>query len=363
MDADSQLPTLIISAGGTGGHIFPALAVAKQLEKDYRIIWVGGSSGMEVNLVPKHGYLLEQVAIGGVRKKGIFKKLMLPWTMFRALSASVRILRRHKPQVIIGFGGYAAFPIGFAARLAGKPLIIHEQNSVAGLTNRILASVANKVLTAFPNVLLSKKTVVVGNPVRQEIVDARRVTNKLEYSNSGKLRVLVVGGSLGAQILNQIVPLACAKIPGHILSVTHQIGKNGDSEKVSADYAAAGIRAKVVRFIDNMAQAYNEHDVIICRAGASTVAEVAAAGICAVFVPYPHAVDDHQTGNALYLVRENAAYLLPQTSLNPESLAERLLILTPENCNQMAQAARKLAIIDSTARIVCEIEKLAKYKK
>lgn len=360
MTAECKLPTLIISAGGTGGHIFPALAVAKQLETDYQIVWVGGNSGMEVNLVPQHGYPLEQIAIGGVRKKGILRKLLLPLTMFKALIAAIKIIHRHQPVIVVGFGGYAAFPIGFAARLVGKPLIIHEQNSVAGLTNRILSKVANQVLTAFPNVLASKKTLVVGNPVRQDIIGSGSVLDMLESLPTDKLRILVVGGSLGAQVLNDTVPTACARIPTHVALVTHQIGKSGDVDKVTTAYLRAGVNAKVIKFIDNMAEAYHHHDVIICRAGASTVAEVAAAGICAIFVPYPHAVDDHQTGNALYLVREQAAYLLPQTSLTPESLANQLVELTPETCNQLAIAARKLAITDSTARIVSEIKKFTK---
>lgn len=360
MTAKRKLPTLIISAGGTGGHIFPALAVAKQLETDYQIVWVGGNSGMELNLVPQHGYLLEQITIGGIRKKGLLRKLLLPLTMFNALIAAIKIIRRHQPVMVVGFGGYAAFPIGFAARLVGKPLIIHEQNSVAGLTNRILSKVANLVLTAFPNVLASKKTLVVGNPVRQEIVDSGSALDTSALPSTDKLRILVVGGSLGAQALNDMVPAACARITTHIAGVTHQIGKSGDMDKVTTAYLRAGVNANVVKFIDNMAEAYHQHDVIICRAGASTVAEVAAAGICAIFVPYPHAVDDHQTGNALYLVREQAAFLLPQTSLTPESLANKLAELTQPTCNQLAIAARKLAITDSTARIVSEIKKFTK---
>lgn len=364
MTAKKSLPTIIISAGGTGGHIFPALAVAKQLEDEYQIIWVGGSQGMEVNLVPEHGYPLEQIVIGGIRNKGLLRKLLLPLTMFKALTRAIKIVRRYQPVMVVGFGGYAAFPIGFAARLMGKRLIIHEQNSVAGLTNRILSKVANRVLTAFPNVLPGKKTLLVGNPVRQEIVDSGvALATSTTASETDKLRILVVGGSLGAQALNEVVPAACSEISAHVASVTHQIGKSGDSAKVCTAYQQAGIDAVVVKFIDDMAEAYHQHDVIICRAGASTVAEVAAAGICAIFVPYPHAVDDHQTGNALYLVREQAAFLLPQTTLTAKSLADKLTKLNPAVCHQVAIAARKLAIDNSTARIVTEIKKLINNKK
>jgi UDP-N-acetylglucosamine--N-acetylmuramyl-(pentapeptide) pyrophosphoryl-undecaprenol N-acetylglucosamine transferase len=353
-DKTSQA-TIIISAGGTGGHIFPALAVAQLLTSlNYRVVLVGAKHGLENTLVPEHGYLLETVSVGGIRNKGILRKLMLPYTVLRSVSSCLAILRRHKPLAIIGFGGYAAFPIGIAARLFGSPLLIHEQNSVAGLTNRILAKFANRVLTAFPNVLPSRKTQVVGNPVREAILEIS-LENKLATLNTTDgLRVLVVGGSLGAQVLNDVVPMACAKLGRHIKSVTHQVGR-GDAAAVAKSYVGNGIQAEVVKFIADMAGAYAWHDVIICRAGASTVAEVAAAGMCAIFVPYPHAVDDHQTGNALYLVKDNAAYLLPQTNFSIETLVATLSELTPLRCHETGIRARQLAILDSTEQIVQNI--------
>lgn len=341
---------IIISAGGTGGHIFPALAVAKQLADSYDVVWVGGKVGMENQIIPQNGYPLETVSVAGVRNKGALRKLMLPLTMLRALFECYLILRKHRPTTVIGFGGYATFPILLAARILGKKTLIHEQNSVAGLTNRALAKIVNQVLTAFPNVLGGAKTQLVGNPVRQEIIDI--VPAKV--NTTGKLNILIVGGSLGAKALNDNVPLALNSIKDKIGVITHQVGRN-DGSTVADYYREHGLNAQVVNFIDNMAEAYSNSDIIICRAGASTVAEVSCAGKCAIFVPYPYAVDNHQTHNANYLVEQKAAFLLPQSKLTPESLAGLINELNPEKCQQIGIKAKSLAITSSTELICATI--------
>lgn len=339
---------IIISAGGTGGHIFPALAVAKELTCNYNIIWVGAKTGLENQLIPKHGYVLETVSVAGVRNKGFLRKLSLPWVLFKALWQCIYILLKYNPCATIGFGGYATFPICLGSRLFAKPVLIHEQNSVAGLTNRVIAKIATRILTAFPGVLPSPKTVLVGNPVRKEILELGSQEQRVRETD--KLRILIIGGSLGAKVLNDTVPLAVAKIGGHIAEVIHQVGR-GDLETVQSLYAQYGIKAFVTNFIDDMARAYLSSDVIICRAGASTVAEVAAAGVAAIFVPYPYAVDDHQTTNARYLSEHGAALLIPQPELTADGLARVLAELTPGKCHRMATQARQLAILDATHRI------------
>jgi UDP-N-acetylglucosamine--N-acetylmuramyl-(pentapeptide) pyrophosphoryl-undecaprenol N-acetylglucosamine transferase len=343
-------PVVIISAGGTGGHIFPALAVARQLADKYDIVWVGGKVGMENQIIPQNGYPLETVSVAGVRNKGALRKLMLPLTMLRALFECWLIIRKHRPVAVIGFGGYATFPILLAARILGKKTLIHEQNSVAGLSNRVLAKLVNQVLTAFPNVLSSTKTQLVGNPVRQEIIDI----TPANANTTGKLNILIVGGSLGAKALNDNVPLVLNSIKDKIGVITHQVGRN-DGSTVAEYYREHGLNANVVNFIDNMAEVYSNCDVIICRAGASTVAEVSCAGKCAIFVPYPYAVDDHQTHNAAYLVEQGAAFLLPQSKLTPESLAILINDLNPDSCQQIGLKAKSLAITDSTAQICSAI--------
>ena len=344
-------PVIIISAGGTGGHIFPALAVARQLTDSYDVVWVGAKVGMENQIIPQNGYPLETVSVAGVRNKGVLRKLMLPFTMLRALFECWCILRKHRPTTVIGFGGYATFPILLAARILGKKTLIHEQNSVAGLTNRVLAKIVNQVLTAFPNVLNSTKTQLVGNPVRQEIID---IAPPASTNTTGKLNILIVGGSLGAKALNDNVPLALNAVKDNIGSIVHQIGRN-DGSTVADFYREHDLNAQVVNFIDNMAEAYSNSDVIICRAGASTVAEVSCAGKCAIFVPYPYAVDDHQTHNAAYLVEQGAAFLLPQSKLTPESLASLIDELNPEKCQQIGLKAKSLAITNSTELICAAI--------
>ena len=341
--------TIIISAGGTGGHIFPALAVAAALESAYNIIWVGGKVGLETTLIPQYGYKLHPVSVTGVRNKGLFRKLLLPVTMFKALVQSFLILWRYRPVAIVGFGGYATFPIALMGKLFGCSVIIHEQNSVAGLSNRVLSHIAKVVLTAFPGVLVSKKTFVVGNPVRHSISQVPAPEVRLLPATT-QLRVLVVGGSLGAKALNETVPRALATIAGHLAEVVHQVGR-GDVAAVTELYQQAQISAQVLSFIEDIAAVYATTDVIICRAGALTVAEVAAAGVAAIFIPYPAAVDDHQTHNAEYLVKAAAAILIPQAQLSVERLATVLAALTPAKCQQLAIRARHMALLDSTEQI------------
>lgn len=345
--------TIIISAGGTGGHIFPALAIAKQLQNSYKIIWVGAKTGLENTLIPQHGFLLETVTVAGVRNKGLLRKLLLPFTLLRAHLECLKILLKHRPAIVVGFGGYATFPITLTAKLLFKPVVIHEQNSVAGLTNRILAKVANKVLVAFPAVLAGSKTLLVGNPVRQEIIAAFQ-NKDISSEDVAGLRVLIIGGSLGAKALNDNVPLALAKLGNKVAEVTHQVGRS-EIEPIAEIYRQHKVNVKVVNFVEDMAAAYTNADLIICRAGASTVAEVACAGIAAIFVPYPYAVDDHQTVNTRQLVAAGAAQLLPQTNLTPDSLAEIIRNLSHTQCQAMGQKARSISIIDSTERICQQI--------
>lgn len=342
-------PVIVVMAGGTGGHVFPALAVAHRLsEAGYRVIWIGNRSGMEAALVPKHGFEMAWVSFGGVRGKGLLPKLLLPFNLLVAFAQALGILLRVKPRAVIGFGGYSSFPGGMMAVLLGKRLVLHEQNAIAGLANKVLAKVADSVLTAFPGVL--PRATWCGNPVRKEIV-ALPIPAERYGARSGALRVLVIGGSLGALALNEVLPRALALLPAaERPQVTHQSGAK-HIEELRAAYAAAGVSAATFAFIDDMARAYADADLIICRAGAMTVAEVACAGVAALFVPFPFAVDDHQTANARFLADKNAALLVQQAALTPESLAAQLRGLTRERCLAIANAARTFAKPDATADV------------
>ncbi len=348
---------LIISAGGTGGHIFPALAVARALESQYNIIWVGGKTGLENTIVPANNIQLYTVSILGVRNKGILRKLLLPIMLLKALFECIQIIRKVKPEVVIGFGGYAAFPICLSAKLLAKKVVVHEQNSVIGLTNKVIAKFADLVITAFPGVYAANKVKMLGNPVRQEITQSY---NQNKLTNIKQLRILIVGGSLGAQVFNDIIPEALALIKDNIYSVTHQVGR-GNKELVEIKYQENQLKnVSVVNFIDDMAKAFSEHDLIICRSGASTVAEVACAGIVPIFIPYPHAVDDHQTTNAKYLVDNNAGYLLPQTKFTKESLSMLIQNITNNDLANMMHKLHQLALVNSTQNIAAEIARLVK---
>ncbi|TWG78799.1 UDP-N-acetylglucosamine-N-acetylmuramylpentapeptide N-acetylglucosamine transferase [Cupriavidus gilardii J11] len=350
--------TLLVMAGGTGGHVFPGLAVANALrEQGWRVVWLGSRTGMEATLVPRYGIPMEYVQFGGLRGKGLMTKLLLPLNLLRAFWQSLRALRRVRPNVVLGMGGYITFPAGMMASLLGRPLVLHEQNSVAGLANKVLAKVADRVLCAFPQALPDAEWT--GNPVRDELAALPEPGSRYD-GREGPLRVLVVGGSLGAAALNDVVPKALALLPpAQRPLVRHQAGAK-QIDTLRANYAAAGVEADTVPFIDDMARAYAEADLVICRAGAMTVSEVAAAGVAALFVPFPHAVDDHQTTNARFLSEQGAALLVPQTELNAEGLARTLAGLSRTQLKQMAQLARGLARPDATRRVAEVCSQMAK---
>jgi len=341
----------MIMAGGTGGHVFPALAVADDLRaRGWRVVWLGAPGGIEGTLVPQHGYELAPIRFAGLRGKGVLAKLLLPLNLLVAFWQSLRAIRTHRPDVVLGMGGYIAFPGGMMAALLGRPLAIHEQNSIAGLANRVLAGVADRILVAFPGTL--RKSTPTGNPVRAAIARVRPPAERFA-GRSGRLRVLVLGGSLGAAVLNERVPQAMALLPaGERPRIVHQSGAK-HLDALRASYAAAGVEAELVPFIADMAQAYAEADVAICRAGATTIAELAAAGVPAILVPFPFAVDDHQTTNARYLADAGAAILVPQRDLAAAGLAEVVRGLTRERLLGMAERARALGQPDA-ARAVAE---------
>lgn len=315
----------LVMAGGTGGHIFPGLAVAQALRNmGWEVQWLGGPNSMESRLVPPKGFIFNTIDFGGVRGKGIITLALLPLRLLKAFWQSIQVVRRVKPDVVIGMGGYITFPAGMMAVLLGKPLILHEQNSVAGMANKVLAGVADRVFTTFPNVF--KQGQWIGNPLRAEFLnqplpEARLATRQAE---GGPWRLLVMGGSLGAKALNEVVPQAIALMPADERpQIVHQSGEK-QIDELRANYAAAGVEATLVPFIDNTAQAMAEADVVICRAGASTVAEIAAVGVSAILVPFPFAVDDHQTTNARYLADAGAATLVQQRDLTAAKLAKML---------------------------------------
>ena len=355
--------TILIMAGGTGGHVFPGLAVAEFFrQQGWRVVWLGTHTGMEAKLVAQRGYDMAWVSFSGVRGKGALRLLLLPLQLLLAFWQSARAIFSHRPDVVLGMGGYGAFPGGMMASLLNKPLVIHEQNSIAGLTNKVLAKLADKVLVAFPDAFGAAKPanqIFTGNPVRSDI--AAVAPPEARYgSRTGNLRLLVLGGSLGAQVLNAIVPQALALLsPGDRPLVTHQSGAQHFAV-LKQEYARVGVEARVEAFIENMAQCYAESDLVICRAGALTIAEIAAAGIASILVPYPHAVDDHQTHNARFLADRGAAWLLPQSALNPRALADLLRELTREKLLQMALRARELGKLDATQLVAQQCMELAR---
>ena len=349
----------MIMAGGTGGHIFPALAVAKELQaRDWRVVWLGARGKMEAEIVPKHGIDIELLPIGGVRGQGMVRKLVQPLEQARALWLALRMVWRQRPNAVIGFGGFTGFAGGVAAWLARKPLVVHEQNSVAGLTNKVLAKLCTRLLAAFPAAFPGRAKVV-GNPVRPEIAALPAPAERFA-GRTGPLRVLVVGGSLGAAALNDMVPKAIALLdPAERPQVVHQAGAK-QIDTLRANYAAAQVRGDCVAFIDDMARAYGEADLVICRAGALTIAELAAAGVASILVPFPHAVDDHQTGNAAYLSDAGAALLIQQRELTPDRLAAQLRRLDRNTLQTMAEAARARALPRATQVVADIVEEVAR---
>lgn len=347
----------LIMAGGTGGHIFPGLAVAEALrDAGWRVHWLGAPDSMEAQLVPPRGFAFEAVQFGGVRGKGLKTLALLPFKLLRAFWQSLQVVRRVQPDVVVGLGGYITFPGGMMASLLGKPLVLHEQNSVAGLANKVLAQISDRVFTAFPNVL--KGAEWVGNPLRQAFTN--QATPAVRFAGrSGPLQVLVVGGSLGAKALNDTVPQALALIPqAQRPQVVHQSGAK-QIDALRAAYAAAGVEATLTPFIDDTASAFAQADLVICRAGASTVTEIAAVGAAAIFVPFPFAVDDHQTTNARFLVEQGGGWLLPQADLTAQSLAARLQQLTREQLLACAEKAHQQRKMNATREVVVACEELA----
>lgn len=347
-------------AGGTGGHVMPALAVAEALrEAGWRVVWLGTHAGMEAKLVPAKGFDMAWVKVAGVRGKSLLTKLLLPFNLLHAFWQAARAIFRERPDVVLGLGGYVAFPGGMMAVLLNKPLAIHEQNAVAGLTNKILAHVADRVLLGLPLAKpLSEKAEWVGNPVRPEIAALPAPEQRLA-GREGPLRLLVIGGSMGAAALNEMIPRALALLAVEQRPVVrHQSGAK-HLDVLTANYAEAGVVAEPLAFIDDMAAAYAWADAVICRAGALTVAEIAAAGLPALFVPFPFAVDDHQTGNAAFLADSGAAWLMQQKDLNPEKLAEWLRELNRADLTARAVKARALAKPDATVRVAAVVKELA----
>ena len=347
----------LIMAGGTGGHIFPGLAVAQALrEQGWRVHWLGAPGSMESRLVPPQGFQLETIDFGGVRGKGLKTLALLPLRLLKAFWQALAVVRRVQPDVLVGFGGYITFPGGMMGVLAGKKLVLHEQNSVAGAANKVLAGVADRVFEAFPGAL--KKAKWVGNPLREAFL--RQAEPAQRFANrSGPLKVLVVGGSLGAKALNDVVPQALALIPeAERPEVIHQSGAK-QIEALRANYEAAGVQAELTPFIEDTAQAFADADLVICRAGASTVTEIAAVGAAAIYVPFPHAVDDHQTSNAKFLVDVGGGWLLQQHALNAQKLAEMLQNMQRSTLLDVAIKAKTMQKINATHAVVAACEELA----
>ena len=349
--------TALIMAGGTGGHIFPGLAVAEELRaRGWRVHWLGAPGSMESRLVPQHGFPLELIDFSGVRGKGLATLALLPLRLLRAFWQALQVVRRVQPDVVVGLGGYITFPGGMMGVLCGKPLVLHEQNSVAGMANKVLAGVADRVFTAFPDVL--KKAQWVGNPLRSAFTRQAAPSERFA-GRTGPLRLLVAGGSLGAQALNDIVPRALALIPAADRPlVTHQSGAT-QIDALRANYQAAGVQAELTPFIDDTASAFAAADIIVCRAGASTVTEIAAVGAAAVFVPFPFAVDDHQTTNARFLVNAGGGWLVQQSDLTPEGLAKMLLNSERTALVDIAEKAKNMQKINATREVVAACEELS----
>jgi UDP-N-acetylglucosamine--N-acetylmuramyl-(pentapeptide) pyrophosphoryl-undecaprenol N-acetylglucosamine transferase len=361
--AHSNDRPVMILAGGTGGHIFPGLAVAAALRaRGVPVSWLGADGGMETRLVPQQGIAIDTIAVKGLRGKGVMALLGAPLRVLQAIRAASRVMRARQPLAVISFGGYAAGPGGIAAKLHGVPLIVHEQNRAPGMTNRVLARFARSVLTGFPQTFKGIDEDVVGNPVRESIAALPMPAQRFAARN-GALRLLVLGGSQGARALNDAVPRALATLNGSV-QVRHQCGEKlrGDAERA---YARAGVAATVEPFIADMADAYANADLVVCRAGALTLAELCAAGVGSVLVPFPQAVDDHQTRNAEYLVERGAALLLPQGDALAEELRVILAALAadPPRRLAMAEAARALARPDAAERVADAVLAASAWKE
>jgi len=342
-------PSILVMAGGTGGHIFPGLAVAEYLRLcGWNVSWLGNQSGMEYRLVKSCNFPFEAVEFGGLRGKGLKAKLMLPINLARACFQSWKIMRRLKPSVVLGMGGYITFPGGLVTKFLKRPLVLHESNSVAGSANRALAKSAMRTLTGFPNTMANAEWV--GNPIRQEFENMPAPALRYEQ-RQGHLSILVVGGSLGAAALNENIPAALALIPQDMRpKVIHQAGDKHLAD-LQKRYADLGVEADIRPFIDDMPTAYSQADLVICRAGAMTVSELAACGVASCLIPFPYAIDDHQTANAKFLSDADAAVLWPQQSLNPHDLALMIQNFNRGDLKDMAVRAHALAKPNATQRV------------
>ncbi len=355
---------ILIMAGGTGGHIFPALAVARGLiAQGIEVKWLGTQQGLEAKIVPDEGIDIDWINVSGLRGKGVVSWLSAPFNLMLAVKQAVQMIRRYQPNVVLGMGGFVSGPGGVAAWLLRKPLLIHEQNAVLGLTNRLLAPLARKVMQAFPGTFAKQKNALTtGNPVRENIADLA-LPEKRFSQRSGALRILIVGGSLGAKVFNEKMPKILSVLSANVRPVVwHQTGaKNlADTERM---YTTAQVDGRIEAFIENMADAYAWSDLVVCRSGALTVSELASAGVASILVPYPHAVDDHQTENAKYLSERGAAILLPQDEFTDDVVSELLLKFSRSSGRDellaMAQAARRLAKPDATGDVVCQCLEVA----
>ena len=342
-------PSILVMAGGTGGHIFPGLAVAEYLRIcGWNVSWLGNQNGMEYRLVKSCDFPFETIEFNGLRGKGLKAKLMLPINLMRACFQSWKIMRRIKPSVVLGMGGYITFPGGLVTKLLKRPLVLHESNSVAGSANRTLAKIAMRTLTGFPNVMAHAEWV--GNPIREEFDRMQKPALRYEQ-RQGPLSILVVGGSLGAAALNENIPAALKLISKDARpKVIHQAG---DKHLVDLQkrYADLEVEAEVLPFIEDMPSAYAQADLVICRAGAMTIAELAACGVASCLIPFPFAIDDHQTANAKFLADANAAILLPQQDLNPQDLALMIQNFNRTDLKEMALRAHALAKPHATQRV------------
>ncbi len=354
MTSVSAEKRILIMAGGTGGHVFPALAVAKYLSKrGWKVRWLGTAERMEARLVPQHGFDIDFIDIKGVRGNGILRKLAAPFKVLRSIVQAREVIKEFKPDVVLGMGGFASGPGGVAARLSRLPLVLHEQNAIPGMTNKILSRIASQVLCAFEGTFDQVQAEVVGNPIREELIVLGQQPKEADASDA--LKVLVVGGSLGAKIFNDLMPTVAAEMSKtHLFTVWHQVGK-GNQQSVKSEYQRLGLdgSVSVAEFIDDMESAYRWADVVLCRSGALTVSELAAIGLPSLLVPYPHAVDDHQTKNAQVLVKAGGAFLLPQPILDIDRLLGKLQLLASDKdeLNQMGLRAKSVGVIDATQKV------------
>jgi len=342
--------TLLVMAGGTGGHVFPGLAVADKLKKQgWAVSWLGTADRMEAQLVPEHGYEIDFIDIAGVRGNGIKRLLMAPLRIIKSILQARRVLKNRDVDLVLGMGGFASGPGGIAAWTLGIPVLLHEQNAAAGATNRILARFAKKVMMGFAGAFSNDKAILVGNPVRESVL---ALPEKVISPAQSPLKILVVGGSLGAKVLNDLLPEVIEQFPADALSVIHQTGK-GHYEQVRSVYQSKNLSVDVQEFITDMDAGYAWADVVICRAGALTVSEIAVVGLPAIFIPLPHAVDDHQTKNAQDLVNREAAVLIPQKQLNSEKLSDYLQAFSQNRqlLIEMSKQSKKTAIADATERV------------